>query len=222
MATFAEPRLNLPEWEPPIPDQQWSVYRTVLHELGDAGIPFSIGGGLALNAYTGLWRNTKDLDVYVTPENRAQAIEALTCAGLSDYYDVHPYERHWIYRGHIDDVIVDVIWAMANHRDFVDNDWISRGPTVSLRGEALRLLPAEEMLWAKLYVLQRERCDWGDTMNLVHALGEQLDWARLMTRIGDDAPLLDAMLRVYAWLCPDCAAKLPAWLYQIPARLQSG
>ena len=209
-------------WRPPIPEEEWTVYRRVLHNIREAGVPFAIGGGFAMSAYTGLWRHTKDLDVYVTPEHRQAAIEALSRAGLRDYFDVLAYDRKWIYRGHTEETIVDVIWAMANQRAQVDDAWIRRGPTVNVHGESLALVPPEEMLWAKLYIIQRERCDWPDTLNLVYALGPDLDWSWLVKRVDDDLPLLDAMLRVFAWLCPDLAQRLPRWLFEMPGLPAAG
>ncbi|HLG99753.1 MAG TPA: nucleotidyltransferase [Bryobacteraceae bacterium] len=202
----------------PISSEQWRVYSTAVAELRRSSIPFAIGGGIAIGAYTGRWRNTKDLDIYVTPDYRQTAITAISRAGLKDYYDVLAYDRAWIYRSHTGDVIVDVIWAMANHKRQVDQDWIQRGPHYDIRGESVRLLPPEELLWAKLYVLQRERCDWGDALNLVYSLGPELDWRWLKLRLDDDEPLLEALLRVFAWLCPEKAARLPAWLFKCPPR----
>lgn len=206
---------------PQVTDEQWDVYETVIDGLMHEHIPFVVGGGIAMSAYAGLMRNTKDLDIYVTRRNREEAIRVLTRAGLSDYFDILPYDREWIYRGQKNEVIVDIIWAMANQRAQVDEDWIRRGPTIALRGKSVSLLPPEELLWAKLYVMQRERCDWGDALNLVYTLGPHIEWDWLVGRLEDDVPLLDAMLRVYTWLCPDGAAKLPKWLFEFPAALQS-
>ena len=68
------------------------------------------------------------------------------------------------------------------------------------------------MLWQKLYVMQRERCDWPDVLNLIYAVGARLDWRRLLARMGDDWPLLAGVLSVYDWLCPERAAQLPGWV----------
>lgn len=51
------------------------------------------------------------------------------------------------------------------------------------------VLPVEEMIWDKLYVMQRDRCDWPDTLNLLYAAGPTLDWQYLFGRLASDAPL---------------------------------
>ena len=102
-------------------------------------IPFAIGGAFAVATYTGSWRNTKDLDLYVLPESRDRMIGLLTRLGLEDYYQTLAYDRWWIYRATADDTIVDLIWAMANHRAQIDELWMS-GPEVELNGFQVKTL----------------------------------------------------------------------------------
>ncbi|MCZ7570880.1 MAG: nucleotidyltransferase family protein [Ardenticatenaceae bacterium] len=198
-----------PPWPEQIPDEQWSIYRRAIDEAQARDVRFALGGAFAIATYTGHWRNTKDLDLYVLPRDRDAMIEAVTRAGLDDYYDELPYDRSWIYRAHRGEVIVDVIWAMANRRAQVDEVWITRGPEVQVRDELLRVVPPEEVIWAKLYVLQRDRCDWPDVLNLVYATGPTLDWSHLLDRLAEDTLLLTGVLSVFTWLGPDRARALP-------------
>lgn len=161
-----------------------------------------LAGAFSLATYTGHWRNTKDLDFYVLPEDREVMVKALTHAGFTDYYHQVPYVQHWIYRAWKHDCIVDIIWAMANQRAQVDAAWFERAPEITVRGERLAVVPPEELLWCKLYVMQRDRCDWPDVMNLVHSVGDELDWEHLVHRLEGDVPLLAGLLNVYRWLCP--------------------
>lgn len=194
-----------------IPDAQWAVFHKVLTLARERGIRFSVGGSMALTFYTSQPRETKDLDLCVLPEDRQNMIDVLQDAGLEDYFDVQPYDRAWIYRGTLDGVIVDVIWSMANQRSRVDEMFLSRGPEVRLHSEPVRMLPAEELLWWKAYVLQHDRCDWPDVFNLIHATATELDWNHLLSRFEDDRPLLEGILMVYMWLCPERGKDLPAW-----------
>jgi hypothetical protein len=196
-------------WAGEIPDAQWRVYRSVLEGARSAGIPVAFGGAFALAAYTGELRNTKDFDLYVLPEDRHAVVDAMTRAGLVDLYDRAPYDRAWIYRASQDDSVVDAIWAMANLRTLVDEDWLTRGPELDVRGERLRPIPAEELIWSKLYVVQRERSDWFDVFNLLDATAPRLDWDRLLARLGPDLPLLAGALAVFGWLAPARATQVP-------------
>jgi len=75
------------------------------------------------------------MDLYIRPRDREEMIAALGEAGLEDYFSVKDYDRSWIYRAHSGDVIVDTIWAMANHR--TDVDWPDVLNLVHATGPAL-------------------------------------------------------------------------------------
>jgi Uncharacterised nucleotidyltransferase len=199
-----------PEWNERIPDEEWAVYREVIQQARSRRIRFAFGGAFATALYTGELRNTKDFDLYILPEDRERMVQAMNDAGLRDYFDRLHYDQSWIYRGSRGDIIVDAIWQMANHRAVVDQQWLTGGPEVELKGERLRAIPLEELVWSKLYVLQRERCDWTDIFNLLDAQIQLLDWEHLLRRLGDDAPLLAAALRVFVWLAPARLSAIPS------------
>ncbi len=163
-------------------------------------------------AYAGQWRNTKDIDLYILPAERDRMIQVVTDLGLGDYYEKQSYDRKWIYRSYKEDTIVDLIWAMANQRAVVDETWLE-GPEVQVDGERFHLIAPEEALWSKVYVMQRERCDWPDALNLLFGVGPELNWRRVLDRIKEDAPLLSGLLTVFGWVCPDGARELPSWIW---------
>jgi hypothetical protein len=200
-------------WPGQIPEPQWEIYHAVMDEAAERGIPFALGGAFAVAAYTGDWRNTKDLDLYVLPENRERMVEVLSSVGLTDYFDEKPYDRWWIYRGHRGESIVDVIWAMANHRSQIDELWMS-GPVVELRRRHVQVLPVEALLWDKLYILQRDRCDWQDVLNLLYSAGRDVNWPNLLERMGEDSALMAGALSVFRWLSPGRAQALPPLVWE--------
>lgn len=185
-----------------------------MEALRSAGVRFMLGGGFALAAFTGRWRDTKDIDLYIRPGDRDRAVAALADAGFKDYYPVLAYDRKWIYRSTRGDMIVDLIWGMANQRAQVDDSWFERAGTIKLRDQRLHILPPEEFMWCKLYILQRDHCDWTDVFNLLYARGPSLDWDHLISRLEEDTPLLRALLNVYGWLCPKYVLKLPRNLWR--------
>jgi hypothetical protein len=212
MASIQQQIARCADWPQRFPPEQWAIYERVIAEARTRGLRFAVGGGLAAMTYAGQWRNTKDIDLYVLPQDRQAMIQLVTELGLEDLYQKEPYDRNWIYRSYKDDVIVDIMWAMANQRAQVDERWL-KGPLVEAGGQRFRLLPAEEEIWSKLYVLQRDRCDWPDALNLLYGVGPRLDWRRLVTRAAEDRALLAALLSAFAWICPERARELPAWLW---------
>lgn len=202
------------QWMEQIPIEEWNVYQPVLQTFSARGPQFAVGGGFAFSYHTGMWRNTKDLDLYVQPADRNAAIEILAAHGFEDMHNRAPYDQRWIYRGYRDGLIIDVIWQMANHRAVVDEMWILRGPQAAVHSLILRVLPCEELMFTKLYIIQRDRCDWPDLLNILHAAGKSMDWRHLLFRLEDDVALLQGLLSVYAWLCPHAAMTLPEWLWE--------
>ncbi len=199
-------------WPERLPPERWLLYKQVMAAARNRNVPFAVGGGLTVMTYAGQWRDTKDIDLYVRPQDRDTMIQLVLDAGLRDYYERQPYDRKWIYRSYHQDTIVDVMWAMANQRAAVDDSWM-RGPKSEIDGLEIRLLPPEEALWSKLYVLQSDRCDWPDTVSLLYTIGVGLDWQHLVSRVEEDAALLGGLLAVFRWLCPGKAAQFPAWLW---------
>jgi hypothetical protein len=197
-----------------VPVEDWPLYHEALQAVQHAGVPFAVGGGVAFGCYAHRSRYTKDLDLFLRPADRERAMEAILAIGFEDYYTQLPYQRHWIYRGYRDGLILDLIWQMANERADVDDQWLSRGPVLAIHGTPVRLVPVEEMIWGKLYVLQRERADWPDLWNIFAYSGQRIDWAHLADRVGEDLPLLASVVQVYGWLVPELAARLPADVWQ--------
>jgi hypothetical protein len=199
-------------WPQLFPREQWEIYKAVIAEARVRAIPFAVGGGLSAMTYAGLWRNTKDIDLYILPRDRERMIKLVTDLGLRDYYEKQGYDRNWIYRSYTGDTIVDLMWAMANQRSQVTESWLE-GPEIEVDGEGFRLLAPDKSLWTKLYVLQRDRTDWPDALNVLHGVGPELDWLSILRELGEDRPLLAGLISVFGWLCPASAAELPDWLW---------
>jgi hypothetical protein len=207
-----QPTAPTADWGDLIPPDQWAVFTAGVDALEQAGVPFLLHGALALATYTGHWRNTKDVDVIVRDEHHARAVAALRAVGFADYFDQQGYDRSWIFRAFRDDVLFDVIWDLPNHRVPIDEGWFERSQLLVVRGRTFAAVSAEELVRVKLYVLQRERCDWVDVLNVLAAAVERIDWRWLVERMGRDVSLLQAVLVVFNWLSPHRAQTLPAWV----------
>ncbi len=199
-------------WPQLVSPEEWQIYETALQAVRKTQVPFLFAGAFSLAFYTGIWRDTKDLDLIVLPENRETVIEAIRSVGFEDYYPKLAYDRGWIYRSYREGYIVDIIWRMANRRADVDKSWFENAVPVAIGEEMYHVVPAEELLWHKLYVMQRERCDWPDVLNLLYTYGPHMDWKRVVARVGGDGALLNAILNVFNWLCPGRLAEFPEWL----------
>jgi hypothetical protein len=197
------------EWAAIVPDTEWTIYLKALNAVRPLRLPFMLGGAFGLACHTGRWRNTKDLDLFVMPEHHEAFVDALLKNGFNDYYETLAYDRGWIFRAIHEGVIVDVIWDTPNRRTQVDAKWFEYAPHVTLRGEELMGVPAEELLILKSFVLQKDRCDWTDLINLLCFTAGVIDWEHVIDRFGSELLLLRGLLNVFAWACPIEASQIP-------------
>lgn len=195
-----------------LPLREWHIYRPVLQDLNDRQLRYAVGGGLVVSLYGGHARNSKDLDIFIDPRDSEAVVDALLDHGFADLYERQRYRRDWIYRGIREDVILDVIWSMANRRADVSWDWFDHVQTTEVDGVPLPLMAPAELIWAKLYVMHR--CDWPDVLNILNLQAATLDWDRLLRRIGDDWPLLAGVMCVFRWICPNASQQVPQAVWQ--------
>jgi hypothetical protein len=75
--------------------------------LTEAGIPFLVGGGYALAHYTGIRRDTKDFDIFLTRREVERALDILSGAG----YRTEMTHAHFLGKVFCEDLFVDFIFC---------------------------------------------------------------------------------------------------------------
>jgi aminoglycoside-2''-adenylyltransferase len=181
-------------------------YQAVLNSLVEAGIPFAIGGTYAMEELAGLVRQTKDLDLFVRRDDWPLITRVLVDAGISSQIEF----EHWLGKATRHELFVDLIFASGNGLARVDDAWISRGPLRSVLGVPARICAAEEMIWSKSFVMERERFDGADVLHILRHSGRALNWTHLIDRFGDHSGVLLAHLMLFLYVYPDAHAQVPA------------
>ena len=102
---------------------------------------------------------------------------------------------------------------MRNGVATVDTEWLDRSFETEIRSTQLRVAPVEELIWHKLYVVMKARCDWPDVLNYFYFQAEALDWNHLRESVMRTPPFA-AALSVFAWLSPERADTIPEWVWQ--------
>jgi hypothetical protein len=169
-----------------------------LRLLNTARIPFLIGGAFACSRYTQVDRDTKDLDVVVQPVDVPRVLDAFARAG---YRSELPYP-HWLGKVRRGLHCMDIVFSSGNGVVQVDDGWFDHSVVAEILGITLRLCPAEELLWSKAFVQERERFDGGDVMHLLHARAKLFDWERLLARFGRHWPVLLSHLILFQFAYP--------------------
>jgi hypothetical protein len=194
-----------------------AFYRTAIHALREAGIPFLVGGAYALAHYTGVVRHTKDFDFFVRPQDARRTLDALAAAGCRPEMTF----PHWLGKAYRGDDFCDVIFSSGNGLCDVDDGWLEHAETAEILGETVRLVPAEEMIWSKGFVCERERYDGADICHVLRSRGDRLDWRRLLERFGPHWRVLLSHLVLFGFVYPGERARVPEWVMEeLLSRLQ--
>ena len=182
-------------------------YLRALNLLDTLGISYAVGGAYSMAAYAGIIRHTKDLDVFVKREQAQRVIDGFTRAGYQTAW-THP---HWIAKAFSPDGedYVDVIYGAGNGISEVDDEWLSHGVIGEVLGHKVRLCPAEEIIWSKSFVCERERYDGADVAHLLRVSIDTLDWERLYRRFtGHEAVLLSHLI-LFGYIYPHDRHRVP-------------
>src|SRR5205085_3570088 len=131
-------------------------------------------------AHTGIWRDTKDLDLFLTARNVKPALERLQAAG----FDTEVCDPVWLAKAHRGDFYVDLITGMSNGVITVNDTWIERALPQAIVGVPSRVLAAEELIASKLFVTRRERFDGADICHVIFGVRGKLDWQHLLNLCG--------------------------------------
>jgi hypothetical protein len=74
----------------------------------------------------------------------------------------------------------------------------------------VKIAPVEETLWSKAFVMERERYDGADVSHLILALGERLDWSRMLTRFGPHWRVLLSHVILLGFRSPPARSRVPS------------
>jgi nucleotidyltransferase DUF2204 len=181
-------------------------YREVLKTLQDARIPFMVGGAYALAYYTGVMRDTKDLDVFLERRYLEPALERLAAIGCRPELTF----PHWLAKARNGRKVVDLIFNSGNGVAAVDATWFAHAPSGDVLGVRVEISPVEEMIWSKAFIMERERFDGADVLHLLRARLAHPSWTRLLARFGPYWPVLLAHLVLFCFVYPREGRRIPA------------
>ncbi len=176
-----------------------------LRALAEAGVPHLVAGAYAFFEYTGIFRDTKDLDVFLREGDVEDALQALDAAG----FRTEIVDPIWIAKGYRGEWFVDLIFSSGNGVAVVDEVWFEHARRARVMGVDVLLAPPEEMIWSKAFVLERERYDGADVNHLLRACGHELDWERLLARFDRYWEVLLSHLLLYRFAFPGERDKVP-------------
>ncbi len=191
--------------EPDFPPEQRALFCDVLRHLNGARLPYVVSGAFALQQHTGIWRNTKDLDLFLPPDVVPQALEHLKEQG----FETEIRDPVWLAKAHRAGYFVDLITGMSNAIITVDQSWIDRGSPAEVLGVPSRVLAPEELIASKLFVNFRERFDGADVVHIIFGSRGKLDWQRLRQLVGEHWEILLWELVLFHYVYPAKSDYIP-------------
>jgi hypothetical protein len=194
-----------------------AFYRRTLHVLSDARVPFLVGGSHALLNYTGIVRETKDLDLFLRRSHIDMALQALRESG----YHTEISFPHWLAKARQGSDTADLVFSSGNGVGAVDDAWFEFGREAEVLGMPVKIAPAEELIWQKAFVMERERYDGADIAHILRSCAESLDWDRLLLRFDPYWQLLLSYLTLFGFIYPSERHRIPRTvLCNLTKRLQ--
>ncbi len=197
-------------------DESRDFYRHALGLLDDQNLVYLVGGAYAFARYTGIERHTKDFDIFIRRSDFQRARKILERAG----YETDLSFPHWLGKAFKGEHFIDLIFSAGNGVAAVDEVWFRYAVQARVLDIDVKLIPAEEMIWSKGLIMERERYDGADVAHVLHALAEKLDWDRLLERYGNYWRVLYSHIILFGFIYPSERSRIPRWVMDdLSARL---
>ena len=185
-------------------------YREALEMLNNTGASYMIGGAFAFFHYTGIFRFTKDLDVFCKSSEYPKIMKFFAGKG----FRTELTDARWLAKIFKDEYYIDLIFDTTNNICRVDDTWYQKAVKAEFQGMDVLLVAPEELIWAKIYVQNRERFDGSDVNHLMLKCGKTLDWKRILFHMEQHWHLLLAQILIFQFVYPsDYHEIIPKWLF---------
>ena len=182
-------------------------YLDSMRFLDEAGVEYLVGGAYSLAHHAGITRHTKDIDLFVRRRDLSRALGAFERAG----YVTELAFPHWLakaFKPRSEDFI-DVIFSSGNGLCEVDDSWFEHAVEGVALDQPAKLVAAEETIWTKAFIQERERFDGADVAHLLLARGPELDWNRLKRHFIGHEQILLAHLILFTYIYPTERQQIP-------------
>lgn len=194
---------------PQFAPEQEHLFREVLKILNRNRVPYAVSGAFALHEHTGIWRDTKDLDVFLAADQVAPVMQALNDIG----FETEICDPVWLCKARQDSYFVDLISGMSNAVIRVDQSWIDRARRSEVLGVPVKVLAPEELIASKLFVAFRERFDGADIAHVIYAAGKRMNWQRILDLVGEHQGVLLWSLVLFHYVYAGSDA-VPKWVWR--------
>jgi len=189
----------------------FDFYKDILRLLIDGNMPFLLGGTQAYERYTGVRRDTKDLDIFA----RREDLDLITHFLEKKGYKTEMTFPHWLAKVYQGDNFIDIIFSSANGTCPVTSGWFQHAHPSTVYGLPVKLIPVEEMIFSKAYIMEKERYDGGDVNHLIRCHGPHMDWKRVIKHFDNHWRVLFSHVVMFGFVYPDERSTcVPDWVIE--------
>jgi len=137
-------------------------------------------------------------------------------------YKTEMTDALWIGKAFCREFYVDFIFGAANCVAVVDRQWFDNARHAEILGVQTSLIPIEEMIWSKAFVMDRDRFDGADILHLILRNDKKINWQRLLQRFGEHWQILLLYLLYFQFVYPSEIDRLPkAMMGELLSRAQA-
>ncbi|GAB3167230.1 nucleotidyltransferase [Telluribacter humicola] len=192
-------------------EQSQAFYREALTMLNECGTRYMLGGAFAMFHYTGIYRDTKDLDIFCKPSEYPKILKHFSERG----FETQLTDVRWLAKVFNGEYFIDIIFDTVNNICTVDDSWYEHASRAQFAGVDVLFLPPEELIWCKMYVQNRERYDGADVNHIILRYGKNMDWKRVLFRMDPHWHLLLIQILLFQFVYPsDYHEIIPRWLFE--------
>src|SRR5690606_21044372 len=171
-------------------------YKEALQLLLDSKCQFMLGGAFAMFHYTGIFRDTKDLDIFCKSSEYPKILKYFAAYG----YKTELTDVRWLAKVFHGDDFIDIIFDTVSNICTVDDSWHERASTGTFADIPVHFIPVEELIWCKIYVQNRDRNDSADINHILLKYGKDVNWELLLQRLSPHWHLLLAQLLIFQFV----------------------
>jgi hypothetical protein len=191
-------------------DTAEKFYKESLMLLIVSGIPFFVGGTHALTFYTGIQRQTKDIDIFCKPGDYTRILSFFADKG----YETEIVDARWLAKITKNTYFVDIIFGSRTDLTTVDETWFTNIPEITMFDMKIKIMAIEELIWSKTYIQHRDKYDGVDINHLILRQGKNINWKHLLMRMDGHWEILFAHILNFRFVYPSERNIIPDWLIE--------
>jgi hypothetical protein len=146
--------------------------------LREAGVPFMLGGGLAIWARGGP-PTDHDVDLFLRETDADRALDVLNDAG----FRTEKPPEHWLYKAWDGDNLVDLVFHPAGGP--VGDEHFARANELEVSAQRMLVASIDDVMVTKLLAISEQDPNYRVVLEVARALREQVDWRSVARRTGD-------------------------------------